>query len=44
MDSVMAALDDMKAGNWPEGTLKSTQKELLDLLDLPTVSEDPPAR
>jgi len=43
-EAVMAAQADMENGNWPKGTLKSTQKELMDLMGLPPVSEDPPAR
>ncbi len=43
-DAIIATMEDMKAGNWPEGTLKTTQKELWDLLELPPISEEPPAR
>jgi hypothetical protein len=39
-----ASLADMEAGKWPDGTLKTTQNELLSLLELSPVSEEPPER
>ena len=42
--AVAAAQADMESGNWPEGTLKTTQSELRDLFLLPEVSDEPPER
>lgn len=42
--AVAGVLANMEDGEWPVGTLKSTQFELRKLFDLPPVSEMPPER
>ncbi|KCZ94334.1 hypothetical protein HJO_03130 [Hyphomonas johnsonii MHS-2] len=43
-EAVRAMVAEMEAGNWPSGTLKSTQAELRDLYVLPEVAEMPAER
>ncbi|WP_321489496.1 hypothetical protein [uncultured Hyphomonas sp.] len=42
--AVQATKEDMKLGNWPQDTLRTTQNELLTLMNLPPISPAPPER